>query len=150
MHNESHGATKNGKWTKTYRIWHNMKQRCFNKNNQDYATYAGRGITICDRWRNSFQSFLSDMGECPQGMSIDRIDNDGNYEPGNCRWATQKMQMNNYSKNVYISYKGEKLHISVWAKRIGMSTETLQNRYNYGWSTERMMTQPLKKWRRFK
>jgi hypothetical protein len=95
--NTRHGHGRDGKRTPTYLSWQNMRQRCHNPNTPRWDHYGGRGITVCARW-DSFENFLSDMGERPEGTSIDRINNDGNYEPGNCRWATSAEQMSNRSK----------------------------------------------------
>jgi hypothetical protein len=96
-HNKKHGM----RGTSTYHIWTSMKQRCYNEKAINYHNYGGRGIKVCDRWLNSFENFLSDMGERPEGKSLDRYpDNDGNYEPGNCRWASSKTQCRNRRNNV--------------------------------------------------
>lgn len=94
-----HGHIINGKRTPTYSSWFNMKQRCLNKNNPAYMRYGGRGITVCKRWIE-FINFLIDMGERPEGMTIDRIDNDGNYEPSNCKWSIISEQRKNNSYNI--------------------------------------------------
>ena len=95
--NLKHGHTSGGKWSPTFRSWADMRTRCFNPNIKKFKNHGGRGITICDRW-DDFQNFLSDMGERPSGLTLDRIDNDGNYEPGNCRWATWSQQNKNRRK----------------------------------------------------
>lgn len=89
--NKTHGLSK----TKIYYVWKSMRSRCSNPNREDYERYGGRGIRVCDEWETSFELFLEDMGECPIGMSLDRINNEGHYEPGNCRWATKSEQVHN-------------------------------------------------------
>lgn len=121
LHNEllserqtTHGRTVGGKSDKTYRCWQGIKRRCLNKNNPSYKNYGGRGIKVCDRWINSFENFLEDMGESPQDMSIDRIDVNSDYCPENCRWASVKTQANNTTQNVYLKYNGQQHTIAQW------------------------------------
>jgi hypothetical protein len=126
-----------------------MRERCLNPNNDNYHRYGGRGVTICDRWAD-FANFLADMGERPSAKySIDRYpDKNGNYEPNNCRWATQRQQMANVSYNVMITAKGETLPMEEWARRLGTSGSTIHYRLQRGWSPEDAVTMPLLKRRR--
>lgn len=120
----SHGHSGSGKNpTPEYRIWRAMKQRCYNKNNDFYHCYGGRGIKVCSRWRTSFENFLKDMGNRPIGKSLDRFPNkNGNYSPKNCRWADQKQQTNNTRKNIIITHNGITMCQSDWNKKIGMGS----------------------------
>lgn len=123
----SHGHTwKNGR-TPTYQVWANMKARCLIPTTPVYPRYGGRGIRICDRWL-SYDNFLTDMGEVPKGMSIERIDNDGHYEPGNCRWATRRDQYRNRSTNVLVIKDGRSLILKDAADAAGISVRSFKKR----------------------
>ncbi len=139
MSNRTHGKTTSS----TYRSWHDMRQRCENPTDKQYPDYGGRGIRGSPRW-STFINFLADMGERPTGRSIDRIDNDGNYEPGNCRWATRTEQNRNTRRNVTVTYKGHTLCIAGWAELLGINYQTLLSRVKRGWSAEKIMTQPVR------
>lgn len=123
-------ATGIKKRTKEYNTWANMKARC---SRLEDNRYGGRGISVCDRWKNSFKNFLFDMGRAPTPMhSIDRINNDGNYEPLNCRWATSYQQTRNTRLNHWIEYNGEEMIIQDWGKRFGINTQSVQDHLNKG------------------
>src|SRR5690349_21012531 len=106
--------------TRTYRVWASMKDRCLNRKSTGFSNYGGRGITVCKKWRK-FEGFFADMGEAPEGLSIERIDNSRGYEPGNCRWATPREQMRNTRRNHYVACKGKKQTLSEWARDLGVS-----------------------------
>lgn len=130
----THGKNRD----RVYCIWQNMKKRCDPSCGE--PRYVSRGITVCERWR-SFENFLADMGEPLPNQSIDRIDNNGNYEPGNCRWATAKEQARNTSRNVDIEFRGETLCLLDWALRIGINQVALRKRIRK-WGLERALTTP--------
>lgn len=121
--NKTHG----GAGTRTYRIWADMNARCTYHSVKQYPIYGGRGIAVCDRWKD-FETFLADMGEAPDGHSIDRINNDGNYEPANCRWSDRATQMRNSSRTRHIEHQGKRLCITDWAADLGISARALSRR----------------------
>ena len=130
-----------GRKTRTYRIWAAMRERCHRQNHPYYNDYGGRSITVCERW-NSFANFLSDMGEAPPGLTIDRIDN--NYEPGNCRWATIKEQSNNRRDNVLLEYRGQTLTIPQWAEQTGINVKVIEARLRkLKWSVSEALTREV-------
>jgi hypothetical protein len=134
----THGKTE----TKEYNIWCTMKARCYNDKNGSFKDYGSRGISVCAEWLNSFQRFFDDMGECPEGLSIERIDNNGNYEPSNCRWATRQEQSLNRRSNVIMELDGKKQTESEWADELGISRNVLQHRRDRGWSDKDALTIP--------
>ncbi len=124
---------RGGRPTPEYRSWQAMRDRCLNRANGAFNRYGGRGIAVCERWRESFDAFMADMGPKPGAeYSIDRIDNDGNYEPGNCRWATQAEQSENRSTTKRFTYDGRTLSFSGWEKELRISRGTLKRRLDLG------------------
>lgn len=132
---EKHGMSR----TRTYRIWHTMRQRCGNPNSTYYAYYGGRGIKVCDEW-SDFEKFFADMGEAPPGLSIDRIDNAKGYQPDNCRWATKREQQNNMRSNVRVSHDGRTMTIADWGRETGLGKSIIIKRLAAGWSVSDALT----------
>jgi hypothetical protein len=127
-------ATHRQSFTSEYRIWCAIKQRCYNPNCTGYRNYGARGVTMCDRWTNSFEAFYSDIGPRPsKNHSIDRFPNNkGNYEPGNCRWATATEQLNNVSYNRHVVFNGVSRTLAEWSRVSGISPDTIGRRLNAG------------------
>lgn len=146
--NYKHGL----KNTRLYRIWLQIKNRCFNSNTDRYRDYGARGITVCDEWRNDFKAFYDwamNNGYSDE-LTIDRIDNDGNYEPSNCRWVSVKVQNRNTRSNHLITYKGETRCVADWADITGLSRACICDRIKYGWSVERILETPLREHKIYK
>ena len=129
-----------------YGTWRQMLSRCENPHNSKYQRYGGRGIKVCDEWHqfSNFVKWSDSIGGRPEKYTLDRINNDGNYEPSNCRWATRFQQATNKSSNVVLEYNGESKTLIEWSISIGISWNTLWNRLKRGWSVEDILTRPVK------
>ena len=135
------------KFEREYKSWHAAKRRCVNPDDGDYKWYGGRGIKMCPRWSGAegFKNFMDDMGPCPKGMTLDRDDNNGDYEPGNCKWSDQIDQHNNRTDNVFIEFDGKRLTVAQWERETGIKRHVLYGRVKYGWSAERTLTTPVRR-----
>ena len=122
--------------SREYKTWKNIKERCYNKKCKHYHSYGGRDIKVCDKWIENFQAFYEDMGLKPKGKSLDRIDNNGDYSPENCRWATPKEQCNNKRFNVHLTINGETKTITEWSRITGVIFATILTRHRRGLSPE--------------
>ena len=130
--------------TPEHKAWKNMKQRCLNPNNKRYSDYGGRGITICDRWLN-LDNFLADMGSRPTAKhSLDRIDNDGDYQKDNCKWSTRVEQENNKRSNRLITIGCVALTIAQWEKKMGFNKNIILDRLRAGWSEFAAVMTPVR------
>lgn len=138
--NYKHGRANSrvsGYRDRAYGIWQAMKDRCSNSNRSDYHCYGGKGIKVCERWRVSFLSFVEDMGDPPPGMTLERLDKDSDYEPGNCVWADRKVQAANTSRNVTVVVDGVRRLAKDVALERGITMHAYrQRRYKYGWTVE--------------
>lgn len=137
--NYRHGKAK----SREYKIWAGVKKRVTTGNSLNRKYYLEKGITMCDRWFNSFEAFIDDMGEAPSNEhQIDRIDPNGNYEPANCRWVTRIEQMNNTTNNRWYTINGRTLTQEQWGREVGINGSIISKRIRRGWSTEKALTTP--------
>lgn len=127
-----------------YTVWNDMKARCFNRKDRSYPRYGGRGITVCNEWRNEFQTFYNwaTVNGYARGLQIDRIDNEGNYEPCNCRWATRSENGRNKRNNRIIEFNGKAVCLSEWGEMTGLTAETIHKRIKRGWPLDRVLRLP--------
>lgn len=143
-----HGHSGNGgkrKASTEYESWCKMKERCCNPENPSFHYYGGRGIKICDRWLESFQNFIDDMGSKPPGMSIERIDVNGNYEPSNCKWATRYEQSNNRRNNIRVEIGGVTKNLTQWCVELGLNKGAIHGRLAKGWPPLEALQTPVGK-----
>ena len=141
----THGLTPKGNHAPEHGVWTKMKARCFNKQDHAYMNYGGRGITVCPRWKNSFQNFIEDMGRRPSSKhTIDRTDNDGPYSPDNCEWKTRRHQNRNKRNNIRITANGKTQIIADWARELGINATTIEARYHKGWSHHDIINKPIR------
>ena len=137
----THGNCVDHKHTTEYGCWSGLLSRCYNSQHKHFCNYGGRGISVCARWKDSFENFLIDMGPKPnKNYSIDRIDNNSNYEPSNCRWANKKQQNFNKRTTRIIEYNSVSHTIDEWSEITGINKECLRSRLKRGWSVDRMLS----------
>jgi hypothetical protein len=138
-----HGHAPAKSRSPTYKSWTGAKHRCKSEHPSNFKSYRAKGISFSPKW-DKFPDFLADMGERPKGTSLDRIDPNGNYEPGNCRWATGTTQGRNKTSNVLLTLSGEVRCMSEWAEELGLPYFTLCWRIRQGWSHEKALTTPVR------
>lgn len=128
-----------------YSAWNSLCRRCFNPKHHKYYRYGARGITVCDQWKNDYNSFYnwSIQNGYQLGLSLDRINNDGNYEPSNCRWTTRKKQQRNMCRNKIITYKNQTYCLAEWCEKLNLKYKTINSRLHKGWSIERAFETPI-------
>lgn len=137
--NLRHGEAKVGENSREYRAWMAMKKRCRPNDDKNKQWYANRGISVCKRWVNSFPAFLNDMGRCPEGHQIDRLDNSKGYEPGNCAWKTGSENCNNKRNNRRITYGGKTQTVTQWMRELHIAPSTIWRRVYSGWKDEEIL-----------
>jgi hypothetical protein len=138
----THGQSgQKGKRTRAYSSWSAMMTRCYNKNNEKYPRWGGRGITVCEKW-HKFEGFYEDMGDPPEGFSLERVDNNGNYCKENCVWASPMRQAQNTRTTKTITYQGKTLSLGGWDRELGFGKDTVASRIRQGWAEVDALTTP--------
>lgn len=137
----THGHAKGYSYTPTYQTWMKMLWRCRTKRGAAWQKYGARGITVCARW-HEYETFLADMGERPTGTTLDRINNNGNYEPSNCRWATRLQQAQNTRRTIHVEHAGEQLAVAEACRRAGIRRGLVMRRIELGWEPQRAFDTP--------
>lgn len=143
---EMYRIKHNGRSERLYHIWRGIKQRCLNETGKDYKNWGGRGISVCDEWRDDYAAFRewAEKSGYEEHLTIDRIDVNGNYCPENCRWITQKEQCRNKRKTVYVEYNGERKPLVEWCEELGLKYRTIYGRiHSRGWTVERSFEEPI-------
>ena len=140
--NPTYGRTHGMTHTAEHNAWGNAKGRCYNPRNKRYQHYGSRGITVCERWLNSFENFFSDMGPRPPGYSLERIDNNGHYCPENCKWILRSDQGKNKRCIRLLTYQGKTQSMADWARELELTILLIWRRLNRGWSVEDALTKP--------
>ncbi len=143
--NSKHGGCRRSGHAPEFDVWVGMNSRCHNPSYPAFYRYGGRGISVCEKWHHSYANFISDMGRKPTpSHTIERLNNNGNYEPSNCKWATRKEQANNRRTNHFMTHAGKTLTASQWSEILGIHSLTLVARSKRGWSDEKTLTTPLR------
>lgn len=131
---------------KLYQVWYDMHRRCFVSSRREYKNYGGRGISVCARWE-SFDNFVQDMAPTwKPGLTLGRVDNDGNYTPKNCSWQTLSQQHRNYRQNRKLRFKGKTRTVVEWSEIIGIRQQLISNRLFLGWTVSRALSTPVRPW----
>lgn len=137
------GRTHGKSGTKTHSVWKSMRRRCDSPSQESYPLYGGRGISVCERWK-SYENFLADMGEKPDGYSIEREDVNGNYEPGNCTWIPLARQQHNKRTSRFLTHCGETMTMADWASKTKLTTTLICWRLAHGWDVDRTLSTPAR------
>lgn len=146
-----HGESTAGARTQEYEVWISMRDRCLNASNPAFKNYGGRGIKICASWLSSYSNFLRDMGRKPSAAhTIERKNNNEDYCPENCKWATRREQSNNTRRNRWLEFEGRRLTVVQWSREMGIHERTIRNRIGAGYSPKEALTRPVGSWAGFR